>query len=350
MIQWRKALVGPKATIRQAMNAIAESRCHICLVVDHDDKLLGAVTDGDIRRGIMEGLGVEAPVAQIMATSPVSASKTAPKEALVAMMESKGIREIPLVDDSSRVVGIRFLNPHPEDLPERDNWVVIMAGGQGKRLRPYTENTPKPMLRVGAQPMLETIIGQLMRHGFRRFYLSVNYMAEVIIEHFGDGAAFGADIRYLREDRPLGTAGALSLIEDELHHPLIAINGDVLNLIDFSSLLGFHHDQGSLATMCVRDSEFQIPFGIVNIEAGAITSIVEKPSHKHFINAGVYVLEPKALEYLPQDTRFDMPDLFNTVIKDGHKAAAFPLGEYWADIGNPEDLKQANREFETNFQ
>lgn len=347
---WQRALVGAEATVRSAMEAIAASRRHICIVTDADRHLLGTITDGDIRRALLRGVTLDEPVSTVMVSAPVTAAEGTPRNVLAAMMVKRGIREIPIVAADGTVTGIHSLNPHPEEQAVRDNWVVLMAGGQGRRLRPFTDNTPKPMLEVGAQPILETILGQVMLHGFRRFFISVNYMADAIIEHFGDGSAFGAQIQYLREDRPLGTAGSLALIDRPIDKPLIAINGDVLNQLNFSSLLQYHHDHGCAATMCVRDSEFQVPFGIVSIDNGAITGIVEKPSQRHFVNAGIYVLGPDALAAIEPDTRLDMPDLFNRLIAGGRKTMAFPIGEYWTDVGRPEDLAQADKDFRNTFQ
>ena len=349
MIFWQKAIISPKATIRDAMDSIADSRCHICIIADKNGQLLGTVTDGDIRRGILNALTLDQPITKIMNADPISAPKYTPRETLIVMMESRGIREVPLVNDLGQVVGLQSLNLHPEKVPNQETWVVVMAGGQGKRLRPFTENIPKPMVRVGARPVLETIIGQLMRHGFRRFFISVNYMADVIINHFGDGSAFGAEIHYLCEDQPLGTAGALSLIEKKMTKPIIVINGDVLNQINFTSLLNFHNEKRSIATMCVRDSEFNVPFGIVNIQNDKIMEITEKPSQKHFINAGVYVLDQRALDHLETGNRVDMTDLFNKLIGLGHKTVAFPVGEYWTDIGSLNDLQKADEDFKKTF-
>lgn len=347
---WRQTLVRPDATIHDAMKVIGDSRRHICIVTDETDKLLGTVTDGDIRRAILRSVAIDQAVTDIMSPSPVSAPEETPRRVLLVTMEAKGIREIPLVDEAGHVVGLHSLSVHPGERETHDNWVVLMAGGLGKRLRPHTDKLPKSMLEVGSQPVLETIIRQVMKHGFRRFLISVNYKADVITEHFGDGSGFGAEVRYLREDQPLGTAGSLSLMGGRPDEPLLIVNGDVLNLINFSGLLQYHHDQKSMATMCVRDSEFQVPFGIVSIEDGIITRIVEKPSQRHFVNAGIYVLDPRAIDFIPEGIRFDMPDLFNVLVEKGHKTVAFPVGEYWADIGSPQDLEQADEDFEKNFQ
>ena len=347
--RWRKAVLESGALVRHAMEVIAESRLHICMVVADDDRLIGTITDGDIRRALLRGVTLDDLVTSIMNENPVFAPLHIPQKILSAKMLEHGIREMPLVDELGRVTGIRSLNPKPEDQEPRENWVAVLAGGRGCRLRPLTDELPKPMIEVGPRPILETILEQIMLHGFRRFFISVNYMAEKIIDHFGDGSSFGAEIRYLREDNPLGTAGSLSLIDEPIDCPILAINGDVLNQMNFSSLLQYHHDHQCAATMCVRDSEFQVPFGIVSIQNGVITEIVEKPAQRHFVNAGIYVLDPSVLIKIPSDTPIDMPDLFNQLIADSEKTMAFPIGEYWTDVGRPEDLVRAGEDFAKNF-
>jgi NDP-sugar pyrophosphorylase family protein len=231
----------------------------------------------------------------------------------------------------------------------RDNWVVLMAGGLGSRLRPLTDECPKPMLRVGNKPLLETIIETFIEQGFRRFFISVNYMADTIKEYFGDGSRWGAEIQYLEETSRLGTAGALSLLPEKPQAPLLVMNGDLLTKINFRQLLDFHREHHAQGTMCVREYEFQVPYGVVKMDHHRITGFEEKPIQRYFVNAGIYVLEPQALQHIPHGVFFDMPSLFQTLMADRQEAVVFPIREYWLDIGHMADYDRANGEFARNF-
>jgi NDP-sugar pyrophosphorylase family protein len=225
-----------------------------------------------------------------------------------------------------------------------------MAGGLGNRLRPLTEDVPKPLLKVGRKPLLETILETFRSHEFRNFYISVNYKAEMIKAHFGDGEKWKCTIRYLEENDRLGTAGALGLIPETPTQPLLIMNGDVLTNVDFSSLLSFHGEHQAKATMCVREFDFQVPYGVVNIDEHRITGIVEKPVHSFFVNAGIYVIDPELLSFVPKSGSFDMPDLFASALDKGMPTAAFPIREYWTDIGRIDDFHRANGDYASIFE
>ncbi|WP_435627918.1 nucleotidyltransferase family protein [Candidatus Ferrigenium straubiae] len=339
----KKILVSPDSSIRDTIQLIDSSAMQIALVVDGDNHLLGTVTDGDVRRGILRGVALNETVDKIMNPNPSVCREDDAREAILTRMEIRNLRHMPVVDKAGRVVR---LETHDELLApkERDNLVVLMAGGLGVRLRPLTENCPKPMLKIGGRPILETILLNFIEYGFRRFYLSVNYMSEAITEYFGDGSRWGVDIRYLRESQKLGTAGALSLLPERPNSPILVMNGDLLTKVNFTQLVDFHGAHRSKATMCVREYDFQVPYGVVKMDHHSITAIEEKPVQTFFVNAGIYMLEPEILDMIPKSDFFDMPTLFDRLIADRSKTIAFPVREYWLDIGHVEDFERANLE------
>ncbi|MBT4890215.1 MAG: NTP transferase domain-containing protein, partial [Rhodospirillales bacterium] len=266
------------------------------------------------------------------------------------LMEKRQIRQIPIIDEERRVIDIVHINTLIPSSNTHDNWVVLMAGGMGERLLPLTESTPKPLLPVGKKPLLETILESFIRQGFRKFYMSVNYKAEMIRDHFCDGSRWNVEIRYIEEKTRLGTAGALRLIQDRPDYPVIIMNGDLLTRVDFHHLLDFHRQHDSQATMGVRQYDFQVPFGVVELDGNRIKEINEKPVHNFFVNAGIYVLEPDLLDLIPENAHFDMTELFEKVIEMNCDTAVFPIREYWLDVGQIDNLVQANNDFEENFQ
>lgn len=347
MQPWHKMLVQRGTPILEAIQLIDQNSmgiASIVLVVDEAGVLEGTVTDGDVRRAIIAGQPLDTPVERIMNVDPVAVQASATREQVLTLMTSRGIRHIPRVDAEWRVMGLEVLDELLQQ-ERRDNLVIIMAGGCGTRLRPLTNETPKPLLKVGNKPILETILDSFIEHGFHRFYLSVNYKAEMLEAYFGDGARWGIEIRYLREERTLGTAGSLSLLPEIPDRPLIVMNADLLTRINFAHLLDFHAEQGGEATICVREHDFTIPFGVVRLEENRFMGIEEKPVHRVWVNTGIYVLEPQILSLVPQGERFDMPDLFQRLIERCTRTAAFPIREYWLDIGHLEDLERANGEY-----
>jgi len=347
---WTRALLPPAGTIREAIQIIDKSGAQICLVADEQRRLLGTITDGDIRRSLLKAVSLDAAATEIMQRKPIVARPSDGPDHLRQIMQSTMIRQVPILDDRGVLVGLVTFNELTSARPVRDNWVVLMAGGLGNRLRPLTEDTPKPLLKVGQKPLLETIIEAFLQCDFQRFYVAVNYRAERIKEYFGTGKHWNCEIRYLEERDQLGTAGAIGLIDDKPTQPLIVMNGDVLTRVNFGSLLDFHREQRASATMCVRAYDFQVPYGVVNIRNSRIEKIVEKPVHAFFVNAGIYVLEPDALDFLPSGQRFDMTDLFDRLIQEKRNTAAFPIREYWIDIGRLDDFERANGEFGQNFE
>lgn len=347
MVDLTKSLVSPDATIEQAMAAIEASPGKIVLVVDRDRHLLGAATDGDIRRGLLAGARLGDAIEPIMNSSPRTASTDEDRAGLVAAMRQDKIRHLPIVDTQGRVVDLQTI----EDLLKiqgRDNWVVLMAGGEGRRLRPLTEDIPKPMLPVGSKPILETILEGFIDDGFGTIFLSVNYKADLIKEHFGDGSRYGVTIQYLHEDEALGTAGSLSLLPDRPVDPLIVMNGDILTNVRIPAILDFHEEHAVSATMCVREYRTSVPYGVVQPDGPYLRRIDEKPESVHLVNAGIYVLDPSALSVIERNSYIEMTDFMQNIVKNNEKCGLYPIKEYWIDIGCPQDLKRANVDME-NF-
>jgi len=331
------------------MKVIDRSMLQSALVVDDNRRLLGTITDGDIRRGILRGIPLDKPVYKIMNTKPTVAQLQDSPENLYALMKLKQLRQIPILDEHGRLISVEFYD-FVAFSSHLDNWVVLMAGGLGTRLQPLTDDRPKPLLEVGGRPILQTILESCMEYGFNRFYLSVNYKAEMIENYFGDGSRWGVDIRYIREAKRMGTAGALSLLPEGPTKPFLVMNGDLLTKVNFKQLLDFHLEHRAEATMCVRDYDFQVPYGIVKIQQQRLVGIEEKPAQRFFVNAGIYVLEPEVLDMIPKDEFYDMPSLFMKLVKLHRETIVFPIREYWLDIGNKIDFEQAIGDFSEVFE
>ena len=347
MKDWRRALIPPTANIRTAIDAINRSAVQTALVVGEDMRLLGLVVDGDVRRAILSNMSLDRPVTDIMSTSFTAARPDDHREHILQLMYSKDLRHIPVVDAQGRLLDLKTLIDitRPRQRPNR---VLLMAGGQGMRLRPMTEQCPKPLLRVGGKPVLETIIEGFREYGFWRFYISVHYRAEMIEAYFGDGSRLGVEITYLREGEGLGTAGCLSLFPERPAETFLVMNGDILNKINFEQFLCFHQESGAMATMGVREYKIQVPYGVVKVRDHRVVAMREKPVHKHFVNAGVYALEPGLLDRVRPGERLDMPDLLAGLLP-AEGVAAFPVHEYWMDIGHKVDFDRANGEFLDHF-
>ncbi len=348
MKTWERVLVTPELTLREALARIDRAGSQMALVVDDRRRLLGTLSDGDVRRGLLEGLSLADKVMAAMHLNPTVARAGESRRAILSAMRQRGLRQMPVVDGAGIVVGMEVI----DDLLQtraRENWVVIMAGGLGKRLEQLTRDTPKPMLRVGSRPLLETIVMGYAAQGFRRFYFAVNYKAEQIEEHFKDGSRFGVEIHYLRELQRLGTAGPLGLLPEAPSQPIVVTNADLLTKEDFGDLVDQHVGSGADATMAVRDYEMQVPFGVVRAREGRIQAIDEKPVLHFTVSAGIYVLSPQVLELVPQATRYDMPALFEASVQRGLRARCHRIEGYWLDIGRQPDYERANLEFHEVF-
>lgn len=344
MADFKKILISPLTPIQQTMKIIEAASMQIALVVDENGRLLGTVTDGDIRRGILKDISLDQPVQEIMKAAPTTAKRTDDKKHILNIMKSKKIHQVPIVDENGCVIDLEILGELIKPQP-KENGVVLMAGGLGTRLRPLTYECPKPMLKVGNKPILETILENLIDHGFRKFYFSVNYMSKVIEDYFGDGSKWGVTIQYIHEDKRLGTAGSLSLLPQKPEQPILVMNSDIITKINFQELLDFHEEHKAQATLCVREYEFQVPYGVVYADEQRLVKIEEKPSYHFFVSAGIYVIEPDALDLIPKNSYFDMPSLFEKLLEHKQNANIFPIREYWIDIGRMDDFKRANLEF-----
>ncbi len=336
------------STIRQALKIIDSGAMKIALVLNDENKLIGTVTDGDIRRGILNGLALDESVESIIHRSPVVCSVNDTKEDILKIAIDKKVYQIPIVDLDGGLVGIdevdELLKP-----AEHPNKVIVMAGGLGSRLRPLTDDRPKPLLEVGNKPILETVIVNFAKYGFSHITLSVNYKSHMIEEYFGDGSKLGVTIDYIHEDQRMGTAGALGFIREELTEPFFVMNGDLLTNVNFEHMLEYHLTSQAAATMGVREYDFQVPYGVVNVNDQQIISIEEKPVHKFFVSGGIYILDTEVLDYIPDNTFFDMPSLFDKLIANKHKTISFPIREYWLDIGRMSDFERANNEYSGIF-
>jgi len=339
-------LVTSRDSIRNTMTVIDESAKGIALVVDGEQRLLSTVTDGDIRRAVLQGLDLESTIQELIARKepepaiadgPITAPAGTDDGALLDLMRRHSVRHIPLLDGDGRIVGLSRI----EDLVESPKLnAVVMAGGFGTRLRPLTHDTPKPMLPVGDRSLLERILGQLRDSGIHRVNIATHFLADRVKEHVGDGSKLGVSVEYLSEDRPLGTAGALGLLEapDE---PVLVINGDILTRTDFRAMLHFHQDYKAAMTVGIKQYSVKVPFGVVQVRGAEIAGLEEKPVAQFFVVAGIYLLSPEVWKFLPRGEHCDMPDLIRRLVGEGQKVVSFPINEYWLDVGCPDDYQQA---------
>lgn len=337
---WRKAILPLHATIQQAISNLDQVAIKIVLVVNEAGELEGTISDGDIRRGLLKGLDLSSPITTVIHRNALVVPPEMGRELVMQLMVANKIQQIPAVDEHHHVVGLHLWDEITTP-PVRPNLMVIMAGGMGTRLRPHTENCPKPMLLVAGKPMLEHIIERAKLEGFSRFVLAVHYLGHMIEDHFGNGECLGVQIDYLREDSPLGTAGALGLLNPRPEAAFVVTNGDVITDIRYGELLDFHMRHNAAATMAVRVHEWQHPFGVVQTQGVEIVGFEEKPVARSHINAGVYALDPDTLNALSADARCDMPTLFERLQEQAKRTVAYPMHEPWLDVGRPDDLATA---------
>lgn len=344
MDNWKKLLVLINSSIREVMGVITNEGCPFVVVVDEENNLLGTVTDGDIRRGLLRGVDLSDSVTDIMNKNPKFFTEDTDDSEIKAKLIEFEIHHAPIVNANKQVISVKVFN----DLNmrgDRENKVVIMAGGLGSRLGELTEKFPKPMLKVGGKPILETIISNFTGSGFNNIALSVNYLGEVIEDYFKDGSNFNSKIEYLREPKRLGTAGSLTLLEDRGNEPLVVMNGDILTNVNFEELLNFHKENKNDVTVCVREYNYNIPYGVVKINNDKILKIEEKPVASYFVNAGIYIINPEVINHIPHDEFFDMTMLLDVLIEKKSNVGAFPLHEYWMDIGQKDDFFQAHDDY-----
>lgn len=337
---WKETLISSTSTLGEALVVLDACSQRTLLVEDGNLHLLGIVADGDIRRGLLKGLTKDDSIVKFMTEHPIIASPLASRVDLINLMKTEGILAVPLVEDGI-ICGLATL----EDLlitQQYDNPVFLMAGGFGTRLRPLTDDCPKPLLNVGEKPILERMLLSFIKEGFNNFYISTHYLAEKIRAHFGDGSKWGVTIQYVHEEEPLGTGGALGLLPDDLPDlPLLMINGDILTTLSFESLLKYHNAENADATMCVREYEYQIPYGVVTSEGNNISGMVEKPIQRFHVNAGVYVVSSDIVKSVKANYYIDMPTLLERQIKQGKDVMMYPIHDYWLDIGRMDDFERA---------
>lgn len=350
-VDFRRLLLPPTATVKRAIEVMSGPHgAGIVLVARPGAALLGVVVDSDIRKSILRGVGLDAPLSKVMNPKPVTLSAGLSREEIAHFFRNDPRASIPLVDTKGRVKGLAQLSQYLVPAGERPNRVVMLVGGEGRRLMPLTTDTPKPLLKIGDKPILETIVEQFAAAGLRTFTFAVNHRAEMIRRHFGDGSRLGVSIDYIEERKRLGTAGPLSLLPKGIEHPILVMNGDLLTKVDFGALIRFHEDEGCLATVCVREYDFQVPFGVVQMKGHRLEAIVEKPTHHFFVNAGIYIVEPRTLSKLKRGHACDMPDFLERVrIGRPGSVGCFPVREYWIDIGRVDEYKRAQDEFSKFF-
>lgn len=339
----QRVKIAENSSIKEALRVIGKERVRLGIVVDSKDKLLGVISDSDIRKALIEGKGVNDSIAAIYTKNPLTIKENISESELLALSAKTDIYDFPVVDEKGRVISIKSV---AQVLGEKklSNPVILMAGGLGTRLAPLTKDTPKPMLKVGKKPILETIIERFRTQGFHHFTLCVNYKKQIIERYFEDGAKFGVAINYTKERTKLGTAGALSLLDD-VKESFIVMNADILTELNFKELLNAHKKSKALLTMCVREFSYQVPYGVIEKKGEFISKITEKPTQKFLVSAGIYVCEPEILSFIPQNKSFDMPELVATLLQKKAKVGSYVISDYWIDIGRMDEFNRANEEF-----
>jgi dTDP-glucose pyrophosphorylase len=342
----KNLVLSETATFKEAIQILDNNGNGFLAITNESGQLVGILTDGDIRRAILNN---KTELLEIMNTNPITMQDGESRKNIILHLKENHRKHMPIVDENMVLKDVVVLDE--EEFNLKPNWVVIMAGGLGTRLGELTKNTPKPMLKVGAKPMIEHIIDMFVSHGFTKFMLSVNYKAEVIKEYFGDGSKFGIEVKYLEEKKRLGTGGALSLINIELNEPFFVTNGDVLSSLNYEKLLKYHKEQSSTATMCIRRDSYQIPYGVIEVDnENNIKGMKEKPVKEFFINTGIYVLEPEVLNYVPKDEFFNLPSLFSLLKEKNKFTKSFEITDYWIDMGKPSDYKAIIEKMESTIE
>ncbi len=318
------------------------------LVVNENNELVGTITDGDIRRALLKDFSISEGIENTYFKNFKFVTEEHSRKKAKEYMLNNNIRQVPVIDKDKKLTNLYFLDD-VLSYDKKDNYVFILAGGLGKRLRPLTETVPKPMLTIGDKPILELIIEQFKEYGFKNFIISINYKGDIIEDYFKDGSAFNVNIEYIKETKKLGTAGSLSLIKEKLNKPLIVINGDILTGIDFDKMLSHHMENNFNITVGVRNYEINVPYGVLNTENMIIESLEEKPTYKFNINGGVYAVNPDIIKYIKEDEIYNMTDLIEDAMNNDYRTGIYEITEYWKDIGQIEDYKKANKDIHKFF-
>lgn len=342
--EWKNILVSPKTTIKDVLKTIDREALKLALVVDKSNKLIGTVSDGDIRRALISDKSLDSPISDIVNKTPITVDASVPRHEIIELMSEMKISAIPKLDDGE-VVGLETLIVNRQYI-KHDNPVFLMAGGFGTRLRPLTDDCPKPLLKVGKRPILETVLRSFVQAGFKNFYISTHYLPEMINEYFGDGSKWGVTIKYVHEKVPLGTGGALGLLPNNRPDlPIIVMNGDILTKINIEKVLDHHLTHNASATICVREYEYQVPYGVIEGDGLKITKMTEKPTTKYHVNAGIYIIENRIAKSVKQNERIDMPTLLNRHLDEN--VVKYPFKDYWLDIGKMDDFTRAQQDIHT---
>ena len=337
-----RILINPDDTLEEAIQALNSGGMRIVIVIDQNSKLLGIITDGDIRAALLEHKDMHTKAKEFMNSKPYLATQEESKEFILEKMHEKNILAVPIIDSKGRIKALETIHETIKT-PTIENPVILMAGGYGKRLHPLTHETPKPLLKVGSEPILETIIKQLADFGFYNFFISTHYKSKMISDYFKDGSKLNVKIDYIHEKEPMGTAGTLTLLPEEFSKlPIILMNGDLATELDFKSLLRNHNESNSSITICVVEYDFQVPYGVIEMKKSKVKDIVEKPTHKFFVNAGIYIINPEVIAEFKDPSYLDMTDLLKDRIEKGNGINIFPLFEKWIDIGRITELNKAN--------
>ncbi len=346
MIDITNIFLPSNATIQEALSVIDRGSVKIALIVNDNNQLIGTLSDGDIRRALLRKKTLDDTIEDVYFKSPVTANKNNSREELVHLCSTHHVSQVPIIDNNGLIFSL-FILDRVLLKEQYENTVILMVGGLGMRLRPLTENTPKSMLKIGGKPILQTIIEGFHKCGFTNIVMCLGYKSSVIRDYFQDGSRFGVNIDYVVEEKRMGTAGALTLLKKKFDKPFFVMNGDILTNINYTYMLDFHELNNSKATMCVREYDIEVPYGVVKINQENISSIEEKPTHSFFVNAGIYLLEPECIDLIPKDQFYDMPLLFKQLIDAKDKTISFPLQEYWLDIGSHSDFSKAQTDFKT---
>lgn len=348
MISWRKICILPDVKLKNVLEILNNEGSRIVFVLSENDELIGSISDGDVRRALLKGISLEDKIEKVVNRKCFFLPKTVSEETAEELIEQKSITHIPLMDEKQKVVSI-FVGKNFQNYSAKINNVVVMAGGLGSRLGEITKEIPKPLVRIHNKPILEILVSNLKRHGFNKFYFSVNYLSEKIEEHFGNGEKVGVEILYIKETKRMGTAGSLTLLP-KFEEAFLLTNADVLTKVNYEELLSHHKRFENDLTICCRKLTHTVPYGVLTLNGSNVIKITEKPTFEHYVSAGIYILNPEILSLMPKNTYFDMPSLINLLLEQKYKVGHFIDNNYWVDVGRLDDLEKARNDFSEVFE